>query len=173
MHPKYCNTIFSLNLTFCSLNIFTAVKGNFLCIFNPKLEKKRKNRVKRAKNSTFPPIFAVNRKFHYVFSTNEFLPFICSPLKQFTTIYPLIFCHTFFPLMPFMHFSLRFSIYARYTKGVHAFFSTFFRWRVLHCSQFCIYPRFFTVCYIHWNHSRILPFVFIGMFFTLSHSCLF
>ena len=118
-------------------------------------------------------VLTVNRKFHYVFSTNEFLPFICSPLKQFTTIYPLIFCHTFFPLMPFMHFSLRFSIYAKYTKGVLAFFSTFFRWRVLHCSQFCIYPRFFPVCYIHWNHSRILPFVFIGMFFTLSHSCLF
>ena len=41
-----------------NLNIFKAVKGNFLCIFNPKLEKKRKNRAMQAKNSTFPPIFA-------------------------------------------------------------------------------------------------------------------
>ena len=46
-----------------NLNIFKAVKGNFLCIFNPKLEKKRKNRAKREKNNTFPPIFALKLIF--------------------------------------------------------------------------------------------------------------
>ena len=40
-----------VTIFFNKLNIFKAVKGNFLCIFNPKLEEKRKNRAKRAKKA--------------------------------------------------------------------------------------------------------------------------
>ena len=56
----------------------------------------------------------VNYFFHHIFSTNTFLPF------------------TWFPLMPFTHFTLQFSQRVLSTNDDCAFYPTFFNSRDLH-----------------------------------------
>ena len=69
----------------------------------------------------------VKHFFHYVFSTNSFLPF------------------TWFLLNPFMYFALQFSRHVFSTDVIHAFYPTFFDSRDLHLSRSCILPYVFSM----------------------------
>ena len=69
----------------------------------------------------------VKHFFHYVFSTNSFLPF------------------TWFLLNPFMYFALQFSRHVFSTDVIHAFYPTFFYSRDLHLSCSCILPYIFSM----------------------------
>ena len=127
----------------------------------------------------------VKHFFHYVFSTNSFLPF------------------TWFLLNPFMYFALQFSRHVFSTDVIHAFYPTFFDSRDLHLSRSCIlpyvfsmmcftlklithftlgffqhvfstkafhtfYPRFFRARAFHWMCSCILNFKFVTAPFPLG-----
>ena len=127
----------------------------------------------------------VKHFFHYVFSTNSFLPF------------------TWFLLNPFMYFALQFSRHVFSTDVIHAFYPTFFYSRDLHLSRSCIlpyvfsmmcftlklithftlgflqhvfstkafhtfYPRFFRARAFHWMCSCILNFKFVTAPFPLG-----
>ena len=130
-------------------------------------------------------IYRVKHFFHYVFSTNSFLPF------------------TWFLLNPFMYFALQFSRHVFSTDVIHAFYPTFFDSRDLHLSRSCIlpyvfsmmcftlklithftlgffqhvfstkafhtfYPRFFRARAFHWMCSCILNFKFVTAPFPLG-----
>ena len=69
----------------------------------------------------------VNHFFHYVFSTNSFLPF------------------TWFLLKPFTYFTMHFSQHVLSTGAAHAFYPTFFNSRDLHLSCSCILPYVFSI----------------------------
>ena len=69
----------------------------------------------------------VKHFFHYVFSTNSFLPF------------------TWFLLNPFMYFALQFSRHVFSTDVIHAFYPTFFDSRDLHLSRSCFLPYVFSM----------------------------
>ena len=69
----------------------------------------------------------VKHFFHYVFSTNSFLPF------------------TWFLLNPFTYFALQFSRHVFSTDVIHAFYPTFFDSRDLHLSRSCFLPYVFSM----------------------------
>ena len=133
----------------------------------------------------FSLLLSVKHFFHYVFSTNSFLPF------------------TWFLLNPFMYFALQFSRHVFSTDVIHAFYPTFFDSRDLHLSRSCIlphvfsmmcftlklithftlgffqhvfstkafhtfYPRFFRARAFHWMCSCILNFKFVTAPFPLG-----
>ena len=72
-------------------------------------------------------LLGVKHFFHYVFSTNSFLPF------------------TWFLLEPFTYITLQFSQHVFSTDVIHAFYPTFFDARDLHLSRSCILPYVFSM----------------------------
>ena len=85
-------------------------------------------------------LYGVNLFFHYVFSTNTFLPF------------------TWFLLRPFAHFTLQFSQHVLSTDDDCAFYPMVFKSRDLHLSHsyilhYALYTIFYDAFYTKANHA--------------------